>query len=78
MINLETYLADVKARAEIETDLESALYLVKEVPRLLAIIEVLHQASLSTSKNSCCDTCQQAKLVAIDALSEADKIAGEK
>ena len=47
--------------------------LQKEIEKLRAQNKKLVEALTSISKNSCCETCQQAKLVAIQALDEVKK-----
>lgn len=49
-------------------DLSIAVDAVIEIKRLRAEIERLHQALTSIARNTCCDRCQEAALVARNAL----------
>lgn len=49
------------------------LKLFTEIQKLEADNEILRAGLISISKNSCCDQCQQAKLVAVSTLSKADE-----
>ena len=46
------------------------------LPKLLHAIDVMQEALASISKNSCCELCQEAKLVSLSALDKAREIAG--
>lgn len=45
-----------------------------DLKRLLALVECYEAALLSTSKNTCCETCQEAKRVAKAALAQGERI----
>ncbi len=46
-----------------------------ELPKLVQVIDVMQETLTSISKNSCCELCQEAKLVSLSALEKAREIA---
>lgn len=77
-------LRDLEAQATTEKtpgpltheDCKVILELLKGIPKLLHAIDVMQEALASISKNSCCELCQEAKLVSLSALDKAREIAG--
>ena len=55
-----------------DTVVSTASRLLEHIQAQADEIKVLREALVSISKNTCCDTCQEAALVAIEAL-EATK-----
>lgn len=53
---------------------EISLFAGSKVKLLMDALETYHAALVSTSKNSCCETCQEAKLVARQAIEDVEKL----
>jgi len=61
---------NTKLKAERDRYKKLGAVLENKSSNLEVEVEQLHDALKSISKNGCCDTCQEAKLVALEALGE--------